>query len=133
MLITPAWPGVTLLSLLSSLRLAAVSQPQKKNTPSTAPAASPSKPWIENGLNHQAWTACEPVGCSEAILTKARMEKPSTSRYSMATITHWKLAVSRMPRTTIQRSWSRSQRLGNVRSGRSPNRRWTLAMYFASI
>ena len=102
MLITPAWPGVRLLSLLSSLRLAAVSQPQKKNTPRTAPAASPSRPWIEKGLNHQAWTACEPVGCSEAILMKARMENPSTITYSMPTSTHWKLAVSRMPRTTIQ-------------------------------
>src|SRR5437879_2419985 len=102
MLITPAWPGDSLLFLDSSLRLAAVSQPQKKKTPRTTPAASPSKPCSEKGLNHQPFTICDPVGWSAAILMKAAMEKPSTRMYSMATITHWKLAVSRMPRMTIQ-------------------------------
>ena len=62
MLIIPALPGFSRLSLPSSLRLAAVSQPQKKKTPSTAPPASPVKPWSEKGLNHRPATPIDPAG-----------------------------------------------------------------------
>src|ERR1700730_1817500 len=68
MAMMPACPGVLVESFDSSFRLAAVSQPQKKNTPSTMPAERAVKPPIDHGLSHDQWKPCEPAGWLIATL-----------------------------------------------------------------
>ena len=51
MAMIPAWPGVLVAFLDSSFRLVAVSQPQKKKTPSTMPADRALDAWMLNGLS----------------------------------------------------------------------------------
>ena len=97
MLRIPAIPGLVSASSVSSLRLAAVSQPQKKKTPSATPLASPVKPPTELGLNHASENAREPAGWKASARTRPVMEKARTTRYSTSTITHWKSAVRRIP------------------------------------
>ena len=51
----PAWPGVLVAFFDSSLRLVAVSQPQKKKTPRTMPADRALIPPMLNGLSQPKW------------------------------------------------------------------------------
>ena len=93
----PARPGVRDLSLDSSLRLSAVSQPQKKNTPSAMPAAIADHEWMAKGLSHPRWNEVDPWGWVARTLMIPPMENPMTTTYSMITRIHWKLVVQRMP------------------------------------
>ena len=88
MLSTPACPGERLAFLLSSLTLAAVSQPQKKNTPRTVPAARPVIPWMDVGLNQEPEAAIDPAGCVVVTFTSAATANASTARYSIPTRSH---------------------------------------------
>ena len=62
MAMIPACPGVLVAFFDSSLRLVAVSQPQKKKTPSTSPADRALMPPMVNGLSQPMWKAVEPAG-----------------------------------------------------------------------
>src|ERR1700686_2280459 len=88
MAMTPAWPGILVRFLDSSLRLVAVSQPQKKKPPSTSPADKAVKPPIDAGLSHDQWKLVEPAGWLTATLMVPHREKPITATDSMIRSNH---------------------------------------------
>ncbi len=98
----PAWPGVFEAFLDSSLRLVAVSQPQKKNTPSTSPAERAEIPAMEKGFSHDQWNPVDPAGWLTATLMIPQIENPMTAAYSMISSTHWKLVVHRIPQMQMK-------------------------------
>ena len=55
----------------------------------------------EAGLNQLPETGAT-AAWPPAIFTNAAIANPSTMKYSMNTRIHWKLAVTRMPRTTMK-------------------------------
>ncbi len=99
---TPARPGVRVRAFDSSLRLIAVSHPQKKNTPSTRPAESAPRPPIEKGLSQDQWKALDPAGWLATTLAIPQSERTTTATYSTPSRTHWRLLVQRMPATQIR-------------------------------
>ena len=97
---TPARPGVLVEFFVSSFRLTAVSQPQKKKTPRVKPTAMELKPPSRStvrGLNQPMWKPVEPAGWLTATLMMPQRENPITTTYSMMTRIHWKFVVQRMP------------------------------------
>ena len=78
-----------------------MSQPQKKNTPSTSPDARAPTPPMEKGLNQAQWKPVEPAGWLTATLTMPQTESPTTATNSMASRTHCRLLVQRMPATQM--------------------------------
>ncbi len=56
---------------------------------------------MENGLSQLQWNVDEPAGWSTATLTMPHTESPTTAVYSMASSTHCRLVVQRMPAKQI--------------------------------
>src|SRR5664280_102380 len=102
MAMMPARPGFLVESFDSSLRFVAVSQPQKKKTPSTMPADSALIEPMWNGLSQPTLKPREPAGWETATLTIPQIEKPMTATYSMMSNTHWKLVVQRIPQMQMK-------------------------------